>query len=112
MEAPPAPPSPSSARAPRAMTAASTTMRRRVMQSAALGEWDAVKEAVEKLGCNVNLREEESGFSLVHWAAHQGDEEVLRWLLDSGAFSRSKDARGEPPLTSARGPTMELLLKE
>jgi len=103
---------PQSARGPRVMTPGSTTMRRRVLQSAALAEWDAVREAVEKSGCNVNIQDETSGLSLVHWAAHQGNEESLRWLIAHGAFVRPKDKRGEPPLTGARGPATAVLLEE
>mmetsp|Transcript_81051 Transcript_81051/g.229510 ORF Transcript_81051/g.229510 Transcript_81051/m.229510 type:complete len:331 (-) Transcript_81051:88-1080(-) len=106
------PPSPSAASGRRLLTPGNTTMRRRVLHSAALGEWAAVREAVETEGCGVNIRDVDSGLSLVHWAAHQGDEEHIRWLIGHGAVLRPRDSRGEPPLTGARGAARELLLQE
>jgi hypothetical protein len=86
-------------------------MRRRVLDSAALGEWEKVREAAEVQGCNVNIQDEEAGLSLVHWAAQQSNEEALRWLIEKGAFLRLRDKRGNVPLAIARGVTMELLLE-
>lgn len=93
-------------------TAASSGLRRRVVQCAALSEWHEVFEAVDRQGCNINVQDEESGLSLVHWAANQGNEEALRSLIDRKAFLRLKDKRGEPPLTGAKGAAVNLLLQE
>jgi len=77
-----------------------------------MAEWDAVREAVDVEGCNVNIQDEETGLSIVHWAAHQGNEEILRWLVERGAFLRLKDGRGQPALAGAKGPVEDLLLAE
>eukprot|EP00927_Polykrikos_kofoidii_P072273 TRINITY_DN68408_c0_g1_i1.p1 TRINITY_DN68408_c0_g1~~TRINITY_DN68408_c0_g1_i1.p1 ORF type:complete len:385 (+),score=62.66 TRINITY_DN68408_c0_g1_i1:167-1156(+) len=95
----------------RAGSVASTTMRRRVVQSAALGEWDEVRAAVDEEGCNPNIQDEEAGLSIVHWAAFQGEEVRLRWLLDIGAFPRLKDSRGKTALDGAKGGCVDLLLQ-
>lgn len=88
-----------------------TTLRRRVLESAALGEWDKVREAAEVQGCSLNIQDEESGLSLVHWAAQQGNEEALRWLIGKECFLRLKDKRGQVPLAGAKGAVLELLLQ-
>eukprot|EP00928_Gymnodinium_smaydae_P064753 TRINITY_DN48018_c0_g1_i1.p1 TRINITY_DN48018_c0_g1~~TRINITY_DN48018_c0_g1_i1.p1 ORF type:complete len:355 (-),score=65.51 TRINITY_DN48018_c0_g1_i1:322-1341(-) len=92
-------------------TRASTTLRRRVLESATLGEWDKVRHAVDVQGCNVNVQDEETGFSLVHWAAYQGNEAELRWLAEHGAFLRLKDRSGRTPLAGAKGETGAVLLE-
>jgi len=97
--------------APRVGSVASTAMRRRVLDSAALGEWALVREAVEVQGCSVNIQEEDTGFSLVHWAAQQGNAEALAWLAERGAFLRLKDKRGKPALAVAGGAFAAMLLE-
>eukprot|EP00929_Paragymnodinium_shiwhaense_P062651 TRINITY_DN31288_c0_g1_i1.p1 TRINITY_DN31288_c0_g1~~TRINITY_DN31288_c0_g1_i1.p1 ORF type:complete len:346 (-),score=46.76 TRINITY_DN31288_c0_g1_i1:354-1334(-) len=92
-------------------SAACTALRRRVLEHAVLGEWAAVHEAVDMGGCNVNVQDMDNGFSLVHWAAHQGNEEELCWLLDKGAFPRLKDSRGHAAVVGAKGACRELLLQ-
>lgn len=86
-------------------------MRRRVLDSAALGEWDQVREAADVQGCSLNIQDAESGLSLVHWAAQQGNVESLRWLIEKNAFLRLKDKRGRVPLDGATAPAAELLLQ-
>lgn len=90
---------------------ASTAMRRRVLECATLGEWDRVREAVDVQGCSLNIQEEETGLSLVHWAAQQGNVETLAWLIERGAFLRLKDKRGISPLKGATMQAQDLLLQ-
>eukprot|EP00933_Yihiella_yeosuensis_P072604 TRINITY_DN81043_c0_g1_i1.p1 TRINITY_DN81043_c0_g1~~TRINITY_DN81043_c0_g1_i1.p1 ORF type:complete len:354 (+),score=67.39 TRINITY_DN81043_c0_g1_i1:96-1157(+) len=97
---------------PRVGSMASSTMRRRVLASAALGEWPEVRKAVDEEGCSTNIQDETTGLSLVHWAAHQGDLEHLSWLQSKGAFLRLRDQRGQAPLAGVRSlECRELLLK-
>lgn len=108
--APLVPPTPRQQAQRRVGSVASTTLRRRVLESAALAEWSQVHEAVEVQGCSLNIQEEDSGLSLVHWAAHQGDVDTLLWLADKGAFLRLKDKRGRAPLSGATAGAFDFLL--
>lgn len=76
-----------------------------------MGEWKEVHEAVELQGCNVNIQEEDTGLSLVHWAIHQGEMEALTWLVEQRAFLRLKDKRGRTPLSGAGPEAAALLLQ-
>jgi ankyrin repeat protein len=52
-------------------------------------------------GSNPNIRNSETGFTPLHWAARYGEEAIVEMLIDKGALEYVPDVHGYLPMDYA-----------
>lgn len=67
---------------------------------AARGQIEALKEELDK-GRSVDSRDLENGRTLLSWAADNGHDDAVQFLLDRGANTNAQDLRGQTALFRA-----------
>eukprot|EP01118_Nematostelium_gracile_P019811 TRINITY_DN933_c0_g1_i5.p1 TRINITY_DN933_c0_g1~~TRINITY_DN933_c0_g1_i5.p1 ORF type:complete len:259 (+),score=76.51 TRINITY_DN933_c0_g1_i5:49-777(+) len=77
-----------------------TTKEPTFWQDAHEGRLDKVKEWIEQKGKKIDDIDSDERTAL-HWAAINGNEQLIRYLLDSGAKFDTKDDSGWTPIMSA-----------
>lgn len=75
-------------------------------------KYHSVQEELKYYGSDINARETESGYSLLHFAVIQGDLKVVKALLDAGANPNVQDNKGRTPLFSSNNVDIIKMLLE
>lgn len=71
-----------------------------LVASVARGQIEAIKDELDK-GRSVDTRDLENGRTLLGWAADNGHDDAVHFLLDRGANPNARDLRGQTVLSRA-----------